>query len=104
VAARNTDKLSSLVKEIQGLALKCDAADSAQVEAAFSSVEGRWGIPDLVVYNAGVRESREVADYYISKRSIPARNVCQIRASSAGMYSPSIQATPPAYGLEVSSA
>jgi uncharacterized protein (TIGR03790 family) len=42
----------------------------------------------LVVYNAGVRESREVADYYIAKRSIPERNVCQIRASSADNIEP----------------
>jgi NAD(P)-dependent dehydrogenase (short-subunit alcohol dehydrogenase family) len=55
VAARNPDKLSSLANEIQGLALQCDATDSAQVEAAFASVEGRWGTPDLVVYNASFR-------------------------------------------------
>jgi uncharacterized protein (TIGR03790 family) len=36
----------------------------------------------LVVYNTGVRESREVANYYIEKRSIPPRNVCPIRVSS----------------------
>jgi len=62
LAARNADKLSSLAEEIRGLALKCDATDSAQVEAAFSSVEGRWGIPDLVVYNAGFRTRGPVVE------------------------------------------
>jgi len=27
----------------------------AQVEAMFASVEATWGVPDLVVYNAGYR-------------------------------------------------
>ena len=42
----------------------------------------------LVVYNAGIRESREVANYYIAKRSIPERNVCPIRAPSADNLEP----------------
>ncbi len=42
----------------------------------------------LVVYNAGVRESREVANYYIEKRSIPPRNVCAIHVSSAENIEP----------------
>jgi uncharacterized protein (TIGR03790 family) len=36
----------------------------------------------LVVYNAGSRDSRDVANYYIEKRSIPPRNVCPIHVSS----------------------
>ena len=50
VAARNPDKLKDL-----GLALKCDAADAAQVEEAFGAVERKWGVPDLVIYNASYR-------------------------------------------------
>ena len=41
LAARDTGKLSALIAEIQGLALKCDATHSAQVEDAFSAVEKR---------------------------------------------------------------
>ncbi len=55
VAARNTDKLAPLVKETGALALGCDAADPAQIEAMFAAVEAEWGVPDLVVYNAGYR-------------------------------------------------
>ena len=55
VAARNTVKLEPLVKETGALALACDAADPAQVEAMFAAVEAKWGVPDLVVYNAGYR-------------------------------------------------
>jgi NAD(P)-dependent dehydrogenase (short-subunit alcohol dehydrogenase family) len=50
LAARNPEKL-----ETSGLALRCDATDRAQVEAAFDAVEGKWGVPDLVVYNASFR-------------------------------------------------
>jgi NAD(P)-dependent dehydrogenase (short-subunit alcohol dehydrogenase family) len=55
VAARDTAKLAPLVKEIAGFAVSCDAADSVQVEAMFAAVEAKWGVPDLVVYNAGYR-------------------------------------------------
>ena len=50
LGARNPDKL-----ETKGLALRCDATDRAQVEAAFEAVERQWGVPDLVVYNASYR-------------------------------------------------
>src|SRR5713101_7467224 len=55
VPARDTAKLASLVKETGALPIACDAADSAQVEAMFGAVEAKWGVPDLVVYNAGYR-------------------------------------------------
>jgi NAD(P)-dependent dehydrogenase (short-subunit alcohol dehydrogenase family) len=50
LAARNPEKL-----ETRGLALRCDATDRAQVEAAFEAVERKWGVPDLVIYNASYR-------------------------------------------------
>src|SRR5438034_2528631 len=55
LAARNTAKLHPLVKETGALALACDAAEPAQVEAMFGAVEAKWGVPELVVYNAGYR-------------------------------------------------
>jgi len=55
LAARDTDKLASLVQEIAALALACDAADAAQVEAMLGALEAKWGVPDLVVYNASRR-------------------------------------------------
>jgi uncharacterized protein (TIGR03790 family) len=36
----------------------------------------------LVVYNAEVRESKQVAEYYLLKRSIPASHICEINTSS----------------------
>jgi NAD(P)-dependent dehydrogenase (short-subunit alcohol dehydrogenase family) len=55
LAARDTAKLDPLVKETGAIALACDAVDPAQVEAMFAAVEAKWGVPDLVVYNAGYR-------------------------------------------------
>ena len=55
LAARNAGKLAALARETAALALACDAAVPAQVEAMFASVEAQWGVPDLVVYNAGYR-------------------------------------------------
>jgi len=55
LAARNTGKLAALAKETGALALACDAAVQAQVEAMFAALEAQWGVPDLVVYNAGYR-------------------------------------------------
>ena len=57
LAARNPEKLES-----QGLALRCDATDPAQVEAAFDAVQGKWGVPDLVVYNASYRTRGAIAE------------------------------------------
>ena len=57
LAARNPEKL-----ETKGLALRCDATDRAQVEAAFQAVESKWGVPDLVVYNASYRTRGPVAE------------------------------------------
>ncbi|HEX9397860.1 MAG TPA: SDR family NAD(P)-dependent oxidoreductase [Burkholderiales bacterium] len=37
------------------LELKCDATNPGQVEEAFKAVEAKWGVPDLVIFNAGYR-------------------------------------------------
>ena len=55
LAARDISKLGALAKETSALPVTCDAADLAQVEAMFGAVEAKWGVPDLVVYNAGYR-------------------------------------------------
>jgi NAD(P)-dependent dehydrogenase (short-subunit alcohol dehydrogenase family) len=52
LAARNVEKLHDFS---EALLLKCDATDAAQVEQAFVSFEKKFGIPDLVVYNASFR-------------------------------------------------
>src|SRR5258708_40073674 len=55
LAAREPSKLASLAEETSSLPIACDAAELVQVEAMFAAVEAKWGVPDLVVYNAGYR-------------------------------------------------
>ncbi|HEY6240956.1 MAG TPA: SDR family NAD(P)-dependent oxidoreductase [Burkholderiales bacterium] len=62
LAARDTAKLNSLAKETAALPVACDAADLRQVEAMYGAVEARWGVPDLVVYNAGYRARGPLVD------------------------------------------
>ena len=62
LAARDTAKLASLVKETSALPIACDAAELAQVEAMLGAVEAKWGVPDLVVYNAGYRVRGPLVD------------------------------------------
>jgi len=62
LAARDTAKLASLVKETSGFPIACDATDLSQVEAMFAAVEAKWGVPDLVVYNAGYRVRGPLVD------------------------------------------
>jgi NAD(P)-dependent dehydrogenase (short-subunit alcohol dehydrogenase family) len=52
LAARNPDKLAGFSN---ALLLRCDATEAAQVEDTFKAVEKKWGVPDLVVYNASYR-------------------------------------------------
>ncbi len=55
VAARNTEKLDGLVKEIGARAYQCDAIIPRDVENLFSAVTKDLGEPNIVVYNASSR-------------------------------------------------
>ncbi len=59
VAARNEEKLASLVKEIESaggtaLAVKMDVADADQVKAGFKQVVEKFGRLDILVNNAAI--------------------------------------------------
>ncbi len=62
LAARDTSKLAGLARETGALALECDATDRAHIEQAFAAVEGKWGVPSLVVYNASYRTRGPLVD------------------------------------------
>jgi 3-oxoacyl-[acyl-carrier protein] reductase len=58
-AARNADKLASLVAEIEAaggeaLAVPMDVADAAQVKAAFQTLLAKFGRLDILVNNAAI--------------------------------------------------
>ena len=55
LAARTTEDLGPLVKEIGGKAFACDASQRADVDKLFADVEAAFGAPEIVVYNASFR-------------------------------------------------
>jgi NAD(P)-dependent dehydrogenase (short-subunit alcohol dehydrogenase family) len=61
LAARNVGKLESLVKEIDGLSIACDATDVAQVANLFTELDQSIGTPDVVLYNASAYTAGPVA-------------------------------------------
>jgi NAD(P)-dependent dehydrogenase (short-subunit alcohol dehydrogenase family) len=61
LAARTTAKLADLGRETGARLVACDATQPAQVDALFKEVEGHFGVPDLVVFNASYRVRGPVA-------------------------------------------
>ena len=55
LAARSTDKLAALAKEIGARTYACDASDGAQVDKLFADLDAANLTPDVVVYNASYR-------------------------------------------------
>ncbi len=55
LAARNTEKLAALAGETGAITIAGDASVPADVERMFDTLEAKWGVPDLVVYNASFR-------------------------------------------------
>src|ERR1700736_1215949 len=55
LAARSTDDLAPLAKEIGAQALACDAGKRADVEKLFRTLDGAAGAPEIVIYNASYR-------------------------------------------------
>src|SRR5580700_7370509 len=61
LAARDTAKLTGLVKETGATAIACDATSAADVEKLFAAIDAGGGI-DLVVYNASGRARGPIVD------------------------------------------
>jgi NAD(P)-dependent dehydrogenase (short-subunit alcohol dehydrogenase family) len=55
LAARRAAGLAPLAKEVDGKAFACDATKRAEVAKLFADVDGAFGAPDVVVYNASYR-------------------------------------------------
>jgi len=68
VAARRTDKLAELAQEMEAagcrpaVALAMDVTDRAGVRIALDQLGKEFGVPDVVVNNAGVNASKGVLD------------------------------------------
>jgi NAD(P)-dependent dehydrogenase (short-subunit alcohol dehydrogenase family) len=55
LAARNSEKLGPLCREIGAIGFSCDASEPQDVEKLFADVEKAMGAPDVVVFNASAR-------------------------------------------------
>jgi NADP-dependent 3-hydroxy acid dehydrogenase YdfG len=62
LAARNADRLAALAAEVNATVLTADAADSASVASAFSTLDGTFGQLDVVLYNAAQRVRGPIAE------------------------------------------
>ena len=55
LAARTTNDLEPLVKEIGGSTFTCDASKRADVAKLFGELDAGFGAPEIVIYNASFR-------------------------------------------------
>ncbi len=62
LGARSSEKLAGLVAETGAAAFDCDATQRAAVERLFAAVESKFGMPDVVVYNASYRTRGPLVD------------------------------------------
>jgi len=62
LAARNVDKLASLVAETKASTHTCDAADPASVDALFKDIDKRFPKLDVVLFNASARAQGLITD------------------------------------------
>ena len=58
LAARNVEKLEDLKKEVNAETYKCDSRDIESVKNLFKETDKTIGTPNLVIYNASSRPSR----------------------------------------------
>lgn len=62
LVARDIAKLAPLVAELGARAMACDAGDAIATDRLFAVVERDFGIPELVVFNAGYRARGPVVE------------------------------------------
>ncbi len=62
LAARSTEDLAGLAKETGAVTIGCDASKQAEVEKLFAGLDGGFGAPDIVIYNASYRARGPLID------------------------------------------
>ena len=62
LAARDIAKLAPMVAEMGARAIAADASDPVAVERMFAVAERDFGVPELVVFNAGYRARGSILD------------------------------------------
>jgi NAD(P)-dependent dehydrogenase (short-subunit alcohol dehydrogenase family) len=62
LAARSIGDLADLAKDIGAATFTCDASKRADVEKLFADLDGSFGAPEIVIYNASYRTRGPVAE------------------------------------------
>lgn len=88
LVARSADKLDKLAAEIAAaggtaIAIPADVTDEAQVEAVFAECQRRFGVPDLLVNNAGIADHTPTVDLTLARW----REVLEINLTSVFLMS-----------------
>ena len=58
LGARNLEKLEDLKKEVNAETVECDASNIESVKNLFKETDNKIGTPNLVIYNASWRPSK----------------------------------------------
>ena len=62
LAARSTDDLAALSREIGAVTFACDASKRSDVEALFAALDKGLGAPEIVIYNPSYRTRGPIAE------------------------------------------
>lgn len=63
LSARQVDKLNVLCDALQAQSLPLDVQDTASLARAYENMVASWGVPDVVIYNAGTYEPMRAQDF-----------------------------------------
>ncbi|WP_374652199.1 SDR family NAD(P)-dependent oxidoreductase [Dongia sp.] len=74
LVARDIAKLAPLVAELGARAMACDASEAAAVERLFAVAERDFGVPELVIFNAGYRARGLIAEIDPAEAEAALRN------------------------------
>lgn len=67
LAARNTDKLTTLARETGAFTIAGDASRADDVARIFAAADHEIGVPDIVLYNASARARGPVAELDVAE-------------------------------------
>jgi NAD(P)-dependent dehydrogenase (short-subunit alcohol dehydrogenase family) len=62
LAARTTDDLAELARELNAPTFSCDASKRADVDRLFAELDASFGAPEIVIYNASYRTRGPLVD------------------------------------------
>ncbi|MDX1923014.1 MAG: SDR family NAD(P)-dependent oxidoreductase [Alphaproteobacteria bacterium] len=67
VSARQADKLDALAQTISALALPADVQNMSSLASAYEALRRTWGMPDIVIYNAGYYEPMTAQQFNLAE-------------------------------------